>query len=124
MRNPCPIAFTALTLLSSCDLGLVTDSAERPPTGFSVTSSLPFRGVNLAGAEGHPSEVMDMSFANQLLALIRLHQHGPTLSKHVHVLPKEQDQEIATLKLSTMGIRIDALTPEQVAYQTDYSAGT
>ncbi|MBI5491280.1 MAG: adenosylhomocysteinase, partial [Deltaproteobacteria bacterium] len=82
------------------------------------------RLVNLAGAEGHPSEVMDMSFANQLLALIRLHRDGPTLTKRVHVLPKQQDQEIAALKLSTMGIRIDVLTPEQIAYQTDYSAGT
>ena len=82
------------------------------------------RLVNLAAAEGHPSEVMDMSFANQALALIRLHREGHKLDKKVHVLPKEQDEEIATLKLATLGLHIDKLTPEQVAYQTDYSAGT
>jgi adenosylhomocysteinase len=82
------------------------------------------RLVNLAGAEGHPSEVMDMSFANQTLALIRLHREGPKLEKKVHALPKEQDAEIAALKLATLGIRIDQLTPEQIAYQTDYSSGT
>jgi len=82
------------------------------------------RLVNLAGAEGHPSEVMDMSFANQALALIRLHREGHKLDKKVHLLPKEQDEEIATLKLATLGLHIDKLTPEQVAYQTDYSAGT
>jgi adenosylhomocysteinase len=82
------------------------------------------RLVNLAGAEGHPSEVMDMSFANQTLALIRLHREGHKLDKKVHVLPKEQDEEIATLKLATLGLHIDKLTPEQITYQTDYSAGT
>jgi len=82
------------------------------------------RLVNLAGAEGHPSEVMDMSFANQALALIRLHREGHKLDKKVHLLPKEQDEEIATLKLATLGLRIDKLTPDQIAYQTDYSAGT
>jgi adenosylhomocysteinase len=82
------------------------------------------RLVNLAAAEGHPSEVMDMSFANQALALIRLHREGHKLDKKVHVLPKEQDEQIATLKLATLGLHIDKLTPEQVAYQTDYSAGT
>jgi adenosylhomocysteinase len=82
------------------------------------------RLVNLAGAEGHPSEVMDMSFANQAMALIRLHREGHKLDKKVHVLPKEQDEEIATLKLATLGLHIDKLTPEQITYQTDYSAGT
>jgi adenosylhomocysteinase len=82
------------------------------------------RLVNLAGAEGHPSEVMDMSFANQTLALIRLHREGHKLEKKVHVLPREQDEEIARLKLQTMGLRIDALTPDQVAYVGDYAAGT
>jgi adenosylhomocysteinase len=82
------------------------------------------RLVNLAGAEGHPSEVMDMSFANQVMGLIRLHREGHKLDKKVYVLPKEQDREIAALKLSTLGLHIDALTPAQVAYQSDYSAGT
>ncbi len=82
------------------------------------------RLVNLAGAEGHPSEVMDMSFANQFLALLRLHQEGERMPKGVHVLPREQDEEIARLKLATMGLRIDELTSEQDKYCSDYSAGT
>jgi adenosylhomocysteinase len=82
------------------------------------------RLVNLAAAEGHPSEVMDMSFANQFLALCRLAAHGKTLDKKVYELPKEPDQEIAGVKLKTMGMSIDVLTDEQRAYQDDYSAGT
>jgi adenosylhomocysteinase len=82
------------------------------------------RLVNLAAAEGHPSEVMDMSFANQFLALCRLAKSGKTLEKTVYELPKEQDQELARLKLSTMGIAIDTLTDEQQRYASDYSAGT
>jgi adenosylhomocysteinase len=82
------------------------------------------RLVNLAAAEGHPSEVMDMSFANQFLALCRLARDGKGLAKTVHDLPKEQDQELAQLKLGTMGVGIDALTEAQRTYATDYSAGT
>jgi adenosylhomocysteinase len=85
------------------------------------------RLVNLAAAEGHPSEVMDMSFANQFQAhlnLIQKHEAGETLPNGVIDLPEELDQEIARIKLSTMGIDIDSLTDEQVAYATDYSAGT
>jgi adenosylhomocysteinase len=82
------------------------------------------RLVNLAAAEGHPSEVMDMSFANQFLALCRLAAEGKKLDKKVYELPKELDQEIAGVKLKTMGIGIDTLTAEQLAYQDDYSAGT
>ncbi|HLG19434.1 MAG TPA: adenosylhomocysteinase [Bdellovibrionota bacterium] len=82
------------------------------------------RLVNLVAAEGHPSEVMDMSFANQFLALLHLAREGKKMEKKVYVLPKEQDEEIARLKLETMGIQIDRLTKEQQAYSTDYSAGT
>jgi adenosylhomocysteinase len=85
------------------------------------------RLVNLAAAEGHPSEVMDMSFANQFqahLALIERHEAGETLPNAVIDLPKELDQEIARIKLETMGLSIDSLTEEQVVYATDYSAGT
>jgi adenosylhomocysteinase len=82
------------------------------------------RLVNLAAAEGHPSEVMDMSFANQFLALCRLAKDGKTLEKKVYELPPEQDQELARLKLSTMAVSIDALTEEQKKYESDYSAGT
>jgi adenosylhomocysteinase len=82
------------------------------------------RLVNLAAAEGHPSEVMDMSFANQFLAMLRLAKEGRNLKPEVYVLPPEQDQELARLKLETMGIGIDALTAEQKSYADDYSAGT
>jgi adenosylhomocysteinase len=85
------------------------------------------RLVNLAAAEGHPSEVMDMSFANQFLSQIRiaeLTKKGKRLDIAVHDIPVEQDQDIAKLKLATMGHKIDKLTPEQLAYMNDYSAGT
>lgn len=85
------------------------------------------RLVNLAAAEGHPSEVMDMSFANQFLSQVRLataHRKGKRLENGVHDIPTEQDQEIAAVKLKTMGYSIDTLTPEQIKYQQDYSAGT
>jgi len=82
------------------------------------------RLINLAAAEGHPSEVMDMSFANQFLGLVKLAKEGKSLEKRVYELPPEQDQEIALTKLSTMGLSIDALTDEQKKYATDYSAGT
>jgi adenosylhomocysteinase len=82
------------------------------------------RLVNLAAAEGHPSEVMDMSFANQFLSLLRLSKEGKKLDPRVYDIPEKQDQAIAKLKLSTMGLGLDKLTKEQVAYETDYLAGT
>ena len=82
------------------------------------------RLVNLAAAEGHPSEVMDMSFANQLQAMLMLADRGESLGKGVHELPEELDQEIAGIKLASMGLELDVLTPEQIAYATDYYAGT
>lgn len=82
------------------------------------------RLVNLAAAEGHPSEVMDMSFANQFLGMIHLAKKGKDLENKVYDIPEEQDQEVAAMKLATMNIDIDKLTPEQVKYLTDYSAGT
>ena len=85
------------------------------------------RLVNLAAAEGHPSEVMDMSFANQFMSqlrLVELHKKGIRLDNTVHDISVEQDQEIARVKLATSGIKIDRLTPEQVKYNEDYSAGT
>jgi adenosylhomocysteinase len=82
------------------------------------------RLVNLASAEGHPSEVMDMSFANQFLSMMWLTKNGQTLENNVYDVTKKQDQEVATLKLETQGITIDKLTPDQEKYRTDYSAGT
>jgi adenosylhomocysteinase len=94
------------------------------PNGHRIYVLAKGRLVNLAAAEGHPSEVMDMSFSNQFLALLKLHREGRSLTKMVHELPPEQDQEIARIKLDTMGIRIDELTAEQRSYDSDYSAGT
>ena len=82
------------------------------------------RLVNLAAAEGHPSEVMDMSFANQFLSLIRLCREGKGMSRKVYTIDRAQDKEIAELKLATMGRKIDTLTPAQVAYLTDFASGT
>jgi adenosylhomocysteinase len=82
------------------------------------------RLVNLAAAEGHPSEVMDMSFANQFLSLVRLAKEGKSMGKKVYTIDRAQDKEIAAVKLSTMGRKIDALTPPQVAYLTDFASGT
>ena len=82
------------------------------------------RLINLAAAEGHPASVMDMSFANQALAAELLAKEAATLSKSVHRLPASVDQEIARLKLQSMGIGIDTLTAEQVEYLASWDAGT
>ena len=82
------------------------------------------RLVNLAAAEGHPSEVMDMSFANQYLALCRLAKEGSEMKPIVYDITTEQDQGLATTKLATLGFEIDSLTDEQIAYLDDYNAGT
>lgn len=86
------------------------------------------RLVNLAAAEGHPSEVMDMSFANQFLSqlrLVKVDKGEETMERGlVYDIPNEQDQELAALKLETIGASIDALTEEQLAYNLDYAAGT
>jgi adenosylhomocysteinase len=82
------------------------------------------RLINLAAAEGHPSSVMDMSFANQALASKYLVTHGKSLSKDVHRVPAEMDAEIARLKLDSMGIRIDVLTEEQQKYLASWEMGT
>jgi adenosylhomocysteinase len=67
---------------------------------------------------------MDMSFANQYLALCKLAQDGKTMKPGVYELPAAQDQDLALIKLGTQGVGIDKLTPEQVKYQDDYAAGT
>jgi adenosylhomocysteinase len=82
------------------------------------------RLINLAAAEGHPASVMDMSFANQALAAEVIAKQFTTLGKAVHRLPSSVDQEIARLKLASMGITIDTLTPEQQAYLASWDAGT
>lgn len=82
------------------------------------------RLVNLAAAEGHPSEVMDMSFANQFQGMLLLAREGKTMKPSVYTLDPALDQEIAGLKLASHGFKIDKLTDEQVKYARDYSAGT
>jgi adenosylhomocysteinase len=82
------------------------------------------RLVNLAAAEGHPSCVMDMSFANQALAAEYLVKRAKRLGKQVYPVPKEIDQEIARLKLKAMGVAIDTLTPEQKKYLASWTLGT
>jgi adenosylhomocysteinase len=82
------------------------------------------RLINLAAAEGHPASVMDMSFANQALAAEVLAKDASKMSKAVHRLPVSVDQEIARLKLQSMGIAIDTLTREQADYLASWDAGT
>lgn len=85
------------------------------------------RLINLAAAEGHPSEVMDMSFANQFmshLALVEKHRAGDKYPIEVIDITETQDEFVAQTKLEMMGIQMDKLTPEQLAYINDYNAGT
>ena len=80
------------------------------------------RLVNLAAAEGHPASVMDMSFANQALCLEYMVKNE--LEVKVHPVPEEIDKEVARLKLDSMGINIDSLTPQQKKYLTSWEEGT
>ena len=82
------------------------------------------RLVNLSAAEGHPAEVMDMSFANQALAAEFFVKNKGKLEAKVHVLPKDLDEKVASLKLKSMGISIDQLTPEQKKYLSSWNEGT
>jgi len=82
------------------------------------------RLINLAAAEGHPSSVMDMSFANQALAAEYMVKNAATLEKKVYPVPPQIDAEIARLKLAALGVGIDALTPEQEAYLASWHLGT
>jgi adenosylhomocysteinase len=82
------------------------------------------RLVNLAAAEGHPSAVMDMSFANQALSAEYLVKNKGKLNPAVYSVPEELDREIARLKLQAMGFSIDTLTAEQEAYINSWKSGT
>ena len=82
------------------------------------------RLVNLSAAEGHPSAVMDMSFSNQALTVEFLVKKGRGLEKKVYPVPEDIDREVARLKLKTMGISIDELTPEQKDYLSSWEMGT
>ncbi|MBD1925151.1 adenosylhomocysteinase [Trichocoleus sp. FACHB-90] len=82
------------------------------------------RLINLAAAEGHPSAVMDMSFANQALACEHLVKNKGKLEPGLHSIPVEIDKEIARLKLQAMGVQIDSLTPDQIEYINSWTSGT
>jgi adenosylhomocysteinase len=82
------------------------------------------RLINLSAAEGHPAAVMDMSFSNQALSVVHLVRNAKNMKKEVYPVPSEIDEEIAYLKLKSMGIKIDTLTPEQKKYLAEWSEGT
>lgn len=82
------------------------------------------RLVNLSCAEGHPASVMDMSFANQALSAEYMINHAAELEPGVYDVPEAIDNDIARLKLATLGVTIDTLTPEQVAYLNSWEMGT
>ena len=82
------------------------------------------RLINLAAAEGHPASVMDMSFANQALAAEYMVENAKSLENKVYSVPEDIDKEIARLKLKSMGIAIDKLTPEQEKYLASWQEGT
>jgi adenosylhomocysteinase len=82
------------------------------------------RLINLAAAEGHPSSVMDMSFANQALSAEYMAKKHKSMGKKVYPVPKDIDREIARLKLKSLGVEIDTLTPEQEKYLSSWEMGT
>jgi adenosylhomocysteinase len=82
------------------------------------------RLVNLGAAEGHPAMVMDMSFANQALGLEWLREHVEGLEPVVYGIPDDIDRDVARVKLESMGIRIDPMTPEQKKYSESWESGT
>jgi adenosylhomocysteinase len=94
------------------------------PDGRKVYLLAEGRLVNLAAAEGHPAQVMDMSFANQALAAEFIIANAASLERKVHDVPTEIDDEIARLKLATMGLEVDELTEEQARYLASWDEGT
>ncbi len=82
------------------------------------------RLINLAAAEGHPAVVMDMSFANQALAVEYMIKNAAQLKIDVHPVPDHLDRQIAKLKLESMGVQVDKLTPDQEHYLASWDEGT
>lgn len=82
------------------------------------------RLVNLGAAEGHPPDVMDMSFANQALSVSYIAREGAKLAPRVYTVPEEIDQRVASLKLEAMGLNLEKLTPEQEDYLKEWRSGT
>jgi adenosylhomocysteinase len=122
----CEININELRELSSSDR-ITRDNCREfvMPDGRSIYLLAEGRLVNLASAEGHPSEVMDMSFANQFQGMMMLaKKKGKDLAVDVHEVPKELDQKVASIKLETLGLSIDKLTVEQEAYLNSWEEGT
>jgi adenosylhomocysteinase len=94
------------------------------PNGNRIYLLAEGRLVNLAAAEGHPSEVMDMSFANQFLSILRLVKEGSGMKPEVYEISRSQDEQVAALKLESMGIEIDKLTADQTKYLAGWEEGT
>jgi len=94
------------------------------PNGRKINILGEGRLINLAAAEGHPSSVMDMSFANQALSAEFMLRNSATLENDVYSVPQDIDTEIARLKLNAMGVKIDKLTPEQKKYLASWEMGT
>jgi adenosylhomocysteinase len=94
------------------------------PDGHRINLLGEGRLINLAAAEGHPASVMDMSFANQALSLEYMIKHSEQLTQKVYGVPEEIDREIARLKLNAMGVELDVLTREQIAYLNSWEEGT
>ncbi|NTW60405.1 MAG: adenosylhomocysteinase [Nitrospirae bacterium] len=94
------------------------------PNGRKINILGEGRLINLAAAEGHPSSVMDMSFANQALSAEFMLRNSSTLENDVYSVPQDIDTEIARLKLNAMGVKIDKLTPEQKKYLASWEMGT
>jgi len=121
----CEIAIPDLEEMATSARNIRTNNEEFSlPDGRRLFLLARGRLVNLAAAEGHPSEVMDMSFANQFLSLCRLAAEGRDYDNKVYDITAVQDRDLAALKLAAEGIQIDALSAEQVTYATDFSAGT
>jgi len=121
----CEIDVEALSDAATSIRTIRTNNEEYTmPNGSRIHLLASGRLVNLAAAEGHPSEVMDMSFANQFLSLCYLAKNSGNLETKVHDIDISQDRDLANLKLETIGVVIDKLTTDQIAYHDDYSVGT
>ncbi len=94
------------------------------PDGRTIILLAEGRLINLSAAEGHPAEVMDMSFANQVLAAEYIVKHAGELEPRCYAIPAEIDDDIARLKLACLGVEIDTLTPEQEKYLNSWEVGT
>ncbi|MDA4111574.1 MAG: adenosylhomocysteinase [Thaumarchaeota archaeon] len=119
------VAISDLEKMSKKKREIRPDNVEYTlPNGNRLYALAEGRLVNLVAAEGHPSEVMDMSFANQFMSILRLAKEGKNLEPNVYEIPRSQDEEVARLKLDSMEIRIDKLSKEQTKYLTGWEEGT